>query len=137
MKYTFFIILISLSIFSENGNAQNNTGHISSSEIIGKWQLQSFKMDGKTVNYVERNINWSFDGKHLSVESDDIRGRISGKYYFRRSVFRKSATYVLKCNALTKTHLPYGKLVIQSVTKNKLVMKDWDDKLSYTLKRVE
>lgn len=128
------IVIGLLFLVSTTGYAQN----ISKLEkaIIGKWQLLSFERGNNKVDYSNRNIEWSFDGKKLSVMSDDLKGRIEGKYDFRRSIFRADATYILKCSALTKTHLPYGKLVVKSVNDYNLIMIDWEDEVSYTLKRI-
>ena len=133
MKNLIYLFAIIFCLSSENACSQEKP----LSQIVGKWQLLSFERGNEIVDYTSRNVIWNFDKKYLSVMSDDLKGRINGRFYFRRSVFRVEDTYVLKCNALTNTHLPYGKLVIKTITKNKLIFTDWDNKLSYSLKRIE
>ena len=133
MQNLFYLFVIIFCISTENASSQEK----SISQVVGKWQLLTFEKGNEIVEYSNRDVIWTFDRKYLSVMSDDLNGRIEGRFYFRRSVFRIEDTYVLKCNALTKTHLPYGKLVIKTITKNRLIFTDWDNKLSYTLKRTE
>ena len=135
MKYLVFIIALTLFSFQGATYAQKKSSSELAKEIQGTWKLISFEKEAKKVDYSNRDIEWSFDGKNFSVMSDDLKGRIKGKYQFRRSIFRTTPTYILKCSALTKTHLAHGKLVLKEVNDTKLVMVDWEDKVTYVLQK--
>lgn len=137
MKSKFYLFTVCFFMCFGIAKSQNNTASGLSKKIIGNWQLLSVKKEKETIDYSNRNIEWNFDGKQFSVMSDDLKGRIKGRYYFRKSIFRTEPTYILKCSELTKTHLPHGKLLVKSVDKNNLIFTDWDDNVTYVLKRMK
>ena len=75
MKRIFASLL--LMIFMAPVAANALTLDISAAEaakaIQGEWKLLSFQRHGEqAVRYEDRNIVWRFDGRRLSVMSDDL-----------------------------------------------------------------
>ncbi|BDD07036.1 hypothetical protein [Aureibacter tunicatorum] len=131
------IILAFFALVFHSANAFDNTPSAAevAAKVKGQWKLISFEKGGEKVHYENRNIVWSFDGRYLSVESDDLGGKIEGSYRLKRSVYKISPTFIILCDELDKTHLPHGKLVVGSVENDSMTLIDWNKEVEYILQR--
>lgn len=131
------ILLLSVAALSADSDP-NLTAEAANDQIIGDWQLLSFERGGrKDADYSDRMLIWTFDGHRFSVESDDLGRRFRDEYQIKRSVYRIRNTIIILNEVLRQTHLPHGKLVIQSFKGDTMTITDWDGTVRYTLKRIK
>ncbi|MGG6545396.1 UNVERIFIED_CONTAM: lipocalin-like domain-containing protein [Prevotella sp. 15_C9] len=73
--FLFFLILSFSACSFETDNAPG--------ELEGTWRLISIETEGRTVDYLDKNIFWSFQGKLLQLETKgDIYMRVL--YYYKK-----------------------------------------------------
>ncbi|MDA8124713.1 MAG: hypothetical protein M0009_05955 [Deltaproteobacteria bacterium] len=126
------VALLPVPVFAATLNAET-----AAKGIIGSWQLLSFEREGQPAKLYNDKANiWTFDGQKFTVSSDDLGGEISDSYRLLRSMFRIRTTIIILSKKLEKTHLPHGKFVVRSIENGILTLGDWDEKVTYKLKRV-
>ncbi len=132
MSILFIVLLPAL------GMADTLTAETAAKGIIGSWKLLSFEREGQPIQYYEdKEYIWTFDGEKFTVNSEDLGGEIQDSYRLLRSMFRPfRTTIIILSKKLRNTHLPHGKFVVRSIADGMLTLGDWNDKVTYTLKRV-
>lgn len=136
MKRIIFCALL-LALFPYPAMAESLNAETAATAIVGKWKLLSFEGQGyPDKDYQQEEVIWEFDGKRLSVKSDDLGGHYEDSYRIERSIFRIKTTIILLSKELKRTHLAYGKFVIKSIDGDIMTLIDWDKKVKYILQRL-